>query len=186
MTEREQLHGAYTDEDLRAAPPPPDLTEDDAVVLEDLAYLELLSSNLSAATAIGERMVVIAESQRGVRESGGANRGEPYERYVKPFGAAPSAWCAFFVSWCYWQTTGRRPPWSAPGWVASVQEWGRANGKLVTNPARGDAFGVGGEHMGLVTARLRDGHVLTIEGNYGDAVTANKRPIRGLWYARMG
>ncbi|MFI9815639.1 C40 family peptidase [Saccharothrix variisporea] len=135
------------------------------------------------SSAIGLRMVQIAESQRGVRESGGEDRGVPWERYVRPFGVGPAPWCAFFVSWCYWQTTTQRPPWSNPGYVPSVYAWAQAAGRLTRAPQRGDMFGTGGAHMGLVSARLRDGQILSIEGNWGDAVMAVRRPISAHWFA---
>lgn len=139
---------------------------------------------LVSGSAVGQRMVQIGLSQRGVAESGGEDRGVPFERYVKPFGyRQPIPWCACFVSWCYWQTTGARPPWDNPAYVGSVYNWARARGSLVSNPSQGDMFGLGDDHMGMVVARKRNGVFVTIEGNWGDRVLSQERPIGGAWFA---
>jgi hypothetical protein len=139
---------------------------------------------LVAGSAVGQRMAQIAISQRGVAESGGSNRGVPFERYVKPFGlTTPVPWCACFVSWCYLQTTASKPPWQNPAYVGSVYNWARAKGRLTRDPSQGDMFGISDQHMGLVAARLRNGRILTIEGNWGDRVLSRELPISGLWFA---
>lgn len=139
---------------------------------------------LLAGSAVGQRMVQIALSQRGVAESGGEDRGIPFDRYVKPFGfKSPIPWCACFVSWCYLQTTAKRPPWQNPAYVGSVYNWAKSAGRLTKDPSQGDMFGVSDRHMGMVAARLRNGRILTIEGNWGDKVLSRELPISGLWFA---
>lgn len=138
---------------------------------------------LLAGSAVGQRMVQIALSQRGVAESGGANRGIPFDRYVKPFGfTSPVPWCACFVSWCYLQTTAKRPPWQNPAYVGSIYNWARSAGQLTSDPKQGDMFGVSDRHMGMVAARLRNGRILTIEGNWGDRVLSRELAMSGLWF----
>jgi hypothetical protein len=137
----------------------------------------------------GQAAVVVARGQIGVRESGGTNRGVPYERYVRYFGRGlpPSPWCAFFVSWCFAQS-GFRPPWSNPGYVPSINSWARAQGKLVSTPAHGDLFGFGGQHTGFVAgANPSQGKIYTCEGNYSDKVGSRLivYASAGLWFARI-
>lgn len=141
----------------------------------------------AATGAHGPAAVAIARGQLGVCESGGVNRGTPYERYVKYFGSGlpPSRWCAFFVSWCFAQS-GFRPPWSNPGYVPSIRSWAQANGKLVSAPAHGDLFGVGGEHIGFVAgANAAQKQIFTCEGNYSDKVGSRLVGYGsgGFWFA---
>jgi hypothetical protein len=173
--------------ELEVPPEPPEPTGAEvevdigtALADEDASALRLLISG----SAVGQRMVQIGLSQRGVAESGGPNRGIPFERYCKPFGYRdPIPWCACFVSWCYWQTTGARPPWSQPAYVGSVYNWAASHRALVTNPSFGDMFGQGDDHMGMVVARKRSGVFVTIEGNWADRVLSQERPIDGFWFA---
>jgi hypothetical protein len=158
--------------------------EIDLPAAEDLEELQA-----SAAGAHGPAAVAIARGQLGVQESGGANRGVPYERYVKYFGSGlpPSRWCAFFVSWCFAQS-GFRPPWPNPGYVPSIHSWAQANGKLVSAPAHGDLFGVGGEHIGFVAgANTAQKQIFTCEGNYSDKVGSRlvSYASGGFWFARI-
>jgi hypothetical protein len=141
------------------------------------------------AESVGGAAVRIAMGQRGVAESGGANGGVPYQRYVQYFGRSipPSPWCAFFVSWCCAQG-GWRPRWTNPGAVASVRQWGQAQGQLVSVPQHGDLFGLGSEHMGLVAGANPGAHqIWTVEGNYSGRVAS--RTINyagaGLWFLRI-
>lgn len=167
-------------------PPPPPLPsgEEREIELSDELDDQPQVRSLIAGSAVGQRMVQIALSQRGVAEAGGEDAGVPYERYAKPFGyTRPVPWCACFVSWCYWQTTGARPPWKRPGYVGSVHNWAESRGKLVQDPSFGDMFGISDQHMGMVVARKRNGTFLTIEGNWEDRVLSQSRPIAGHWFA---
>jgi hypothetical protein len=116
------------------------------------------------------------------------NGGLPHQRYVQRFwpGHGPEPWCAFFVSWCYLEATGRQPPWANKGLVESVRTWASNAGALVGSPAQGDMFGTGGAHMGLVRGVLpAERAVWTIEGNTSSGcVQSLKRPWSGLWFAR--
>jgi hypothetical protein len=181
----ESVLGGYTKEDLLSVEPK-DAYLEGSEPIDVHEYKRLVGEDDDTISAQSQRIVSVAETQIGVRESGGANRGLPYERYVRPFGAGPSPWCAFFVSWCYWKGTGARPPWSAPGYVPSIQAWARSSGNLTRTPVRGGVFGIGGSHIGLIAARLRQGRILTVEGNYSDAVLSVRRTVGGLWFSNLG
>lgn len=142
--------------------------------------------------AHGDRAVRQAMGERAVVESGGEDGGIPLRRYVRYFlpNSGPLPWCAFFVSWAF-DTTGdrnHRMPWENPGYVGSIQAWARARGRLVSVPQRGDIFGFGDDHCGLVVGvNASRGTFTTIEGNYGDRVTQRSLAYRagGVWFARM-
>jgi hypothetical protein len=141
----------------------------------------------AAATSPGAAALEVACGQLGVAETGGENRGVPYERYVRFFGAGlpPSPWCAFFVSWCFVQA-GFEVPWANPGYVPSVEEWAQAHGRLVEEPRRGDLFGLGGDHMGFVLAPGGGASFTTCEGNCRNRVLSRRlaRDEPGIWFAR--
>lgn len=173
--------------EVEVPPSPPEPTGDE-VEVDIASAVEEESENalrdLVSGSAVGQRMVQIGLSQRGVTESGGENRGVPFERYVRPFGYRdPIPWCACFVSWCYWQTTGARPPWSNPAYVGSVYNWASGHNALTSQPSYGDMFGLGDRHMGMVVARKRNGVFVTIEGNWANKVLSQERPISGAWFA---
>lgn len=153
---------------------------------EDLEEAERRAVKAGGGSAVGGRMLEIGLTQRGVCETG-QNGGVPLERYVRPFWprSGPQPWCAFFVSWCYWQTALHKPYWDNPGWVESVHAWAASARRLVKTPERGDMFGIGGAHMGLVVRRIGGGRVRTLEGNTSSGcVKVLDRPQSGLWFAR--
>jgi hypothetical protein len=171
-----------------------EIVEPDMAELEKLGepvnlQPEMVAEEAAAAGSAGVAAVRVAMGQRGVTESGGPNRGVPYQRYVQYFGRAipPSPWCAFFASWCCAQG-GWRPRWANPGAVASVRQWGQAQGRFVSAPQHGDLFGLDSRHMGLVAgADPRAHQIWTVEGNYENKVTS--RTINyagaGLWFLRI-
>jgi hypothetical protein len=156
----------------------------------DLDSVEGLEESMAESAALqGPAAVQVARGQVGVQEAGGEDRGVPYERYVRYFGAGipPSPWCAFFVSWCFAQSDFR-PPWSNPGYVPTIHSWAQANGKLVNTPAHGDLFGLGGDHIGFVAgANPSQKQIYTCEGNYSDKVGSRlvAYASAGLWFARV-
>lgn len=178
---------------LQELPDPDARAFEDAVFREDRAAIDDLTPpgdvgvlrGTADHSAVGLRMVEIALGQLGVCESGN-NGGVPLTRYVRAFwpSSGPQPWCAFFVSWCYLKSTRRKPPWSNAGYVPSVESWASSTGRRVRIPLRGDMFGVGGTHMGIVTRSLQN-KVYTIEGNTSSGcVKSIVRPTRGLWFAR--
>jgi hypothetical protein len=159
----------------------PDTPDDQDRLMEELAA--------SVQSLVGDAAVRIARGQNGVAESGGEDCGTPHTRYVRYFGASlpPLPWCAFFVSWSFAQA-GERPPWRNPGYVGSVYEWAKSNGRLVTTPAHGDMFGLGNHHMGLVAgANPGARQIYTVEGNYSDRVGSRlmNYASEGAWFARL-
>src|SRR3954447_25715315 len=110
----------------------------DAEVIPPNRLYPFLAAPPAEAAAHGAAAVAEARTQVGVRESGGEDRGVPYQRYVQYFGSSipPSPWCAFFVSWCF-AVTHSPPPWSNRGYVPSVYSWAQAHGALVSTPAHG-------------------------------------------------
>ncbi len=137
----------------------------------------------------------IYTSQIGVREQGGANRGEQVEQYLAAVGFAPGyAWCAAFVSWCYQQVDVQHPQ---SAWVPSyskkqnlIYQRGQFIKKL---PRAGDVFMIWFDrlnrpaHIGFVDEWK--GHwVTTVEGNTnddgsreGDGVYRKRRLQRQVW-----
>lgn len=127
-----------------------------------------------------------AQSQIGVRESGGPNQGTPWERYALP-GEDPLPWCARFLRWC-WESAGLRLPGNRYliGRVETLQDALELRGGILRHPedvragdlifykdrGRSDQHR-GGRHVGIVetVGRLT---LVTIEGNWGDAVV--RRP----------
>lgn len=137
------------------------------------------------AESLGLRMVRKALGERGVCETG-QNGGIPLHRYTRTFwpDSGPEPWCAFFVSWCYLQTTRRQPPWTNKGLVASVRTWADGAGTLHGRPQQGDMFGIGRQHMGLVRGVNPNGSFVTIEGNTSNGcVTGFVRPAGSAWFA---
>lgn len=135
---------------------------------------------------IGLAMIDAAASQLWVGQ-GVDGSVVPQDRYVHPFwpAADPQPWSAFFLSWCYKQAVNRTPPWSNPGLVDSIHAWARATNSVVHTPMRGDIFGVGSTHVGLVTRSMTD-TILTLEGNtVTGCVRPNERSHSGLWFARI-
>lgn len=122
------------------------------------------------------RAMRLAKTQLGVKESGCDNCGTPQSRYTRHFypNMGPQPWCAFFVSWAIDMTDNNngKVPWSNPGYVATVFEWMRAKGRVVSAPQPCDMFMKGDlSHMGLVTSvNPKTGSFRTIEGNYSNQV----------------
>ena len=137
----------------------------------------------------------IYQSQIGVREQGGANRGEQVEQYLASVNFGPGyAWCAAFVSWCYQQVEVSHP---ASAWVPSyaikqniIYQRGEPMRQL---PQSGDVFLIWYErlkrpaHMGFVDEWQKT-WVITVEGNTnddgsreGDGVYRKRRLLRQIW-----
>lgn len=161
-------------EGLQEAPPEPTEGEE---LGDDIDAL--------AAESLGLRIVRVALGERGVCETGN-NGGVPLQRYVRTFwpNSGGQPWCAFFVSWCYLQTTRRQPPWSHKGLVASVNSWAHGAGAIHGRPVQGDMFGIGSSHMGLVRGVNTNGTFVTIEGNTSSGcVRGYVRPNSSAWFA---
>ncbi|WP_299187615.1 CHAP domain-containing protein [uncultured Aquimarina sp.] len=135
------------------------------------------------------------DSQVGVRETGGSNRGPHVEMYLESVDLGPGyAWCAAFVSWVY-QNTGIQTPLS--GWVPSYAlERKRIyqRGKFSkSKPQQGDVFLIWYHklnrpaHIGFVD-QWGDKWIVTVEGNTndngsreGDGVYRKRRLKKQIW-----
>ncbi|GAA5036649.1 hypothetical protein GCM10011506_30010 [Marivirga lumbricoides] len=137
----------------------------------------------------------VYNSQIGVREQGGANRGTQVEQYLASVGFAPGyAWCAAFISWCY-QQVGIEHPKNA--WVPSYaleRNLIYKRGEFIKQlPQQGDLFLIWYErlkrpaHIGFVD-QWQGKWVITVEGNTnndgsreGDGVYRKRRLQKQIW-----
>lgn len=120
-----------------------------------------------------ERAYDIAASQVGVVESGGNNRGVPFERYQKPNGASgPEAWCGDFMAWCY-RKAGSKSVVRA--WAAVRLLLPLTGLKRTSKPVRGDLVRFTFDHVGMFVEDL-GAYIETIEGNTGDSGEVSDSP----------
>ncbi len=135
------------------------------------------------------------DSQVGVREVGGANRGADVEMYLASVELGRGyAWCAAFVSWCY-QNANVKAPLS--GWVPSYALKSKRiyhRGKFEkSKPQTGDVFMVWYHklkrpaHIGFID-KWGSTWVVTVEGNTndngsreGDGVYRKRRLKKQIW-----
>ena len=140
---------------------------------------------------LGGEALKIAKTQLGVREIGGANRGQQVEQYLAAAKVAPgNPWCASFITWSLEQAGHKMP---GGGW-AGVQTWVRnaeqgANGLKIVSAADarpGDivAYDWGGQndfgsdgHIGFLDSTVKDGKFTALEGNNADAVNSVPRSM---------
>jgi hypothetical protein len=124
--------------------------------------------------ALGQEIVKVARSQLGVSES-------PAGSNCTKYGPCEE-WCALFVAWV-WQhagieMAGGTAPYAYSGsFYGWVREHGGRDLPASATPSPGDAVmygtGVSGHrmaHVGIVESVLKDGEILTIEGNFADQV----------------
>lgn len=128
-------------------------------------------------------LVRVLESQVGVHEVGGNNRGAQIDAYEGATWLDPRgdyAWCASFICWVIWEAlkaTGFQPEWSrprTPGAYAFRDQWGPENKErgveVIWDPygriLPGDIIVFTFSHIGMARAESAPGaSVLTIEGN---------------------
>jgi cell wall-associated NlpC family hydrolase len=143
--------------------------------------------------SLGAAALAVAETQQGVRETGGANRGPEVDEYLAAAKVAPgNPWCASFITWSL-EKAGHKMP--GGGWAA-VQTWVRNaeqgnNGlKIVSaEEARpGDivAYDWGGQtdfgadgHIGFLKSDVKGGKFTALEGNNNDRVGDVPRSTSG-------
>jgi hypothetical protein len=126
-----------------------------------------------------ERACDIAETQVGVHEFGGRNRGG-CERYQRPWGSwmVGEPWCGAFVSWV-WEQAGMDGMHVASPSVSVMCAIARSR-NLICSPRPGAAFCICGVHTGLLQYYMGGGVWKTIEGNSGDQVAWRQRSLGGL------
>jgi putative modified peptide len=143
--------------------------------------------------SLGAAALAHAETQQGVKETGGANRGAEVEEYLASAKVAPgNPWCASFITWSLEQAGHKMP---GGGWAA-VQTWVRSaeqgnNGLQIVSAedARpGDivAYDWGGQndfgadgHIGFLKSDVKDGKFTALEGNNNDRVGDVPRSTSG-------
>lgn len=107
-----------------------------------------------------------------------------WTKYGKWYGLNPAAWCAMFVSWCFWKAGFPEIAPKCSGCYAGIswfRDRGRFHGKTGYTPQPGDIvffssekYPFGGAHTGIVTD-CKNGCVYTVEGNTsgGNTLIAN-------------
>lgn len=117
----------------------------------------------------------------------GSNRGPLIDQMLKSAGVGVgNPWCAAFVSWCFLQATGEKPPFNSASSQA-IMRWFKKQGRFSTDPQdllewKGALFGWTNRdrihgHIGLIRARFTaEGRVVaigTLEGNTNDGGSRN-------------
>jgi hypothetical protein len=115
-----------------------------------------------------------------VKESGRDNTGSPrILQMQKNTGAIAQAWCASAVT-TWWKEAGLLSTnWKGSASVVAWTEWAKKNKRWSKTPMPGAAIiydfvggrSAGGDHIGLCVA-VEGGKVASIDGNYGDKVSA--------------
>jgi hypothetical protein len=115
-----------------------------------------------------------------VKEKGPDNTGSPrILQMQKNTGAIAQAWCASAVT-TWWKESGLLPSnWKGSASVVAWTEWAKKNKRWSKTPMPGAAIiydfvggrSAGGDHIGLCVA-VEGGKVASIDGNYGDKVSA--------------
>lgn len=141
------------------------------------------------AQSLPETLARIAESQVGIEEQGGNNRGPQIQAYQSATNLSGTGWpwCAAFVCWVVWQAlqkSGFTPPWLRPrtagawnleAWALTTKgAWSIFRSSPDNPPRRGDICTFVWSHCGIVTGYdpLKK-VVYTVEGNAGAAETSD-------------
>lgn len=144
----------------------------------------------------------VAQSQVGVREVGGNNRGKKIRTYQSATALAPDAWpwCAAFVDWCVqqWVSYPESRSWislksSTPAkWRPTTAsafgliDWARKRPNTVTilpesaKPQAGDIIVFDFSHCGIVTGASSK-FVETVEGNTNGRGDRDSESGDGVW-----
>lgn len=100
--------------------------------------------------------IALEEEKRGVFETS-ENRGPRIDEYsMFANHTLGQAWCAKFAYWCFAQAALKirgQNPFPRIFLAQGLEEWGKFNGKTVSEPALGDVFvktnKKGGKHVGI-------------------------------------
>jgi cell wall-associated NlpC family hydrolase len=144
-----------------------------ATTAHDTAF----TSGVTGASPSAERLVKLAESQKGVKE-GTAQA----ERIAAAAGiSSAQAWCAAFITWALKRSGVKNLP-SSPAAVSSWESWsgGEHISGGLANARAGDLIAFNGEHIGLYLGGGR-----MISGNWSnevaiDSVSAETEPITAI------
>jgi hypothetical protein len=127
-------------------------------------------------TEVAKEAVKIAlmEAAQRVYENDNDNRGPRVDEYQQVGGTLGQPWCAKFAYWCFMQASlklGVANPFPRIFGAVRLEEWGKKEGRMVTEPACGDVLIKQHHHVGLVTrSALDNGIVPSVEGNTWDHV----------------
>lgn len=150
-------------------------------------------------------LVEVAQSQVGVREEGGNNRGKRVREYQAATSLKPAdwPWCAAFVCWCIREWVAA-PIVQAVLDVADPERWRpktarafgfeawakRAGGKVLPGNAEvyaGDLIVFDFSHVGIAIEAAKPGQpVKTIEGNTNGKGERDSRSGDGVWRKERG
>jgi hypothetical protein len=113
--------------------------------------------------------IALAEAKQGVFETNNDNRGPRVDEYQMVNNTLGQAWCAKFAYWCFQQAALQMQvanPFPRIFGAAAVEQWGKKENRMVTEPMCGDVLVKEHRHVGLVTGpRLPGGIVPSVEGN---------------------
>lgn len=137
-----------------------------------------------AARTTAQRVIARARTQRGYRE--GPRRDQT--KFGAWYGWNEVPWCAIFVSWVFWHEGLPLPATTAKGFAscAAGRDWFRRQRRWRPPSAAAQpgwlAFfdwssSPGLDHVGIVTARLPDGRIATIEGNTSDPSSGSSASV---------
>ena len=132
-----------------------------------LALLVLLILFVQIARA---DVVSVAQSQIGLGEIGGNNKGVYVRQYLN--GRENLPWCAGFISYCF-KKAGLNLPYTL-----RARDFIKL-GKVVRNPQTGDLIifsRQGGGHIGIIE-KVQGDTITTIEGNKGKYPSKVKRVV---------
>ena len=135
------------------------------IITAIVVYLWLFIPNLEAATPLS-----IAQSQIGLGEIGGNNRGIYVRQYLN--GQENLPWCAGFISYCFKQVKYNLPYFlrakSYLNYGEKIKKWQLSIGDIVIFNRKG------GGHIGIIERIVNNGFV-SIEGNVGNYPAKVKR-----------
>jgi hypothetical protein len=126
------------------------------------------------------QVISVARSQIGYKE--GANNDTKYGKW---YGLNNNPWCAMFVSWVA-SKAGASKIIPKHAYTPAGAQWFKDRGQWHSSPRAGDIvyFDFPGDgvnrisHVGIVEAVLKDGSIITIEGNTN---SAGSREGNGVW-----
>lgn len=128
-------------------------------------------------TELRQKLIEVAESQVGIKESSGKNDGISILKFQKSVGiGAYAAWCAAFVGWCHaeikipYPVTGVAANWFNTNVVYKkganrVNEFIPKKGQVA-----GEGYGSRITHISIIVKKWDSYHYLTIGGNETNSV----------------
>lgn len=147
--------------------------------------LELGVRELANSKGIAVSLTALAEAARGVKESGGNNRGADVEVYQTVTGMKWEPWCASFVSWCYSKNGLELRDASGFAKVSYMEAWAKKAGhwrarKKGYEAPQGAVVVFSFSHTGIVLAG-GEGSDSTVEGNTSQGGAGSQRDGDGVY-----